>query len=577
MTLEDFLGNRYRVTARLPALTDTHQRYVVESTTGMHEQQVLSFCDYVNPLSPETLERQRKVVDAMARPPVALLCRVTDSQMQRDHQWVVSEHPGDCSLRELLQQRQSLSMEEVEAFLRLLMEACEGAVGLGWPKLNLEASHLFIDGRLGLPRIPAPDVPMFEAGGTDTPAFDPMATMQFNAADLRSALEPLPKDTRDYVLPLAALCCDLLGQPQSMRGGNARYQPVPQLTSHQNVLLRRALTSEGRAGFTSAKAFIEEFFGVSMHHSLSAHTERLRSLTATMSGRTASSSVTQSPVSASMVTVRRTGPVSPPPLPQAPTTGPLTTHAKDRETLTPLSPTLRLRLMPSNEEAPVITLVADERIYLGRSASDADFIAQFRPRSNTNDGRSRRISRVQTHLSLKVPKIVLEESAAVNPSVIHDSPIPGYAELDLPGVFLLAGEYPVEVRAMPSDYDQPREIADLAHKDEDKLQGAIILRPGGAGVLLCEVALVFSDVGIHFSKSGRPWLRVESGTAPAARVHRLANQFWLEPVETATVSATCADGLRSKTHELVLLTPGVKLRLGQHSYTVQAVTVGATV
>jgi hypothetical protein len=510
---------------------------------------------------------------------VGLLCRSIEWRLEPEFQWVVSELPQGPSLREVLQSRQSLTMEEVEAFLRLLTEACEAAVMLNWPKLSLETSNLYHDTRLGLPRVPAPDIPVFENAGTDTPEFDPMATMQFNAADLRSAMEPLPKDTRDYVLPLAALCCDLLGQPQAMRGGNARYQPVPQLTSQQNVLLRRALTSEGRAGFLSAKAFIDEFFGISMHSSIVAHTERLRSLTATMSSQSAAAA-SPPPLSAALVTVRQP---SPPPLPGAEgakplpvlKTAPLTVREGDREAAEQLSPVLRLRLMPESEDSPVFALVADERLVLGRSATDADFVAQFRPRSNTNDGRSRRISRAQMHLTLKGAKIVLEESSAVNPSVIHDAPIPGYAEMDLPANFLLGGEYPIEVRPMPSDYDQPRQV-ELPHKDKEKLHGAIILRAGGPGVLLCEAAVVFSDVGLHFSKSGRPWLRAESSTVPAARFHHMMGQFWLEPIEASVISAPRSDGAATKAHELVLLTMGAKLRIGSCGYTVQTYELGAS-
>jgi hypothetical protein len=340
------------------------------------------------------------------------------------------------------------------------------------------------------------------------------------------------------------------------------------------VLLRRALTSEGRVGFTSAKSFMDEFFGVPMSTGMVAHTDRLRSLTATMTQHSA----TQQPLSSALVTVRQ-----PPPLPmpgavaaKAPpllVRAPLTVRSGDREAAEKLAPVLRLRLTPDSDDSPVFALVADERLILGRSASDADFIAQFRPRSNTNDGRSRRISRSQMQLSLKGSKLVLEEGGAVNPSIVQDAPIPGYAEVNLPANFLLGGEYPIEVRPMPSDYDGPREV-DLPHKDGDMLQGAIIVRAGGAGVLLCEAAVVFSDVGLHFSKSGRPWFRAETSTVPAARFHRMAGQFWLEPIEASVISAPGADGSPTKAHELVLLTVGSKLRIGPCGYTVQDYTPG---
>ena len=318
MTLEQILNNRYTIAGRLPAFSATHQRYDLHSSGGTGERFVLSFCDYAKAISANAVARQRQVGEAMAHPAATLLCRAIECRFEREFQAVISECPGDVSLRAVLQEKQSLNIEEVEAFLRLLTEASEAAVQQGWPKLTFDASHLYLDRRLGLPRIPVPDVPAFDAVGTEMPGFDPMQTMQFNAADLRQALDPVPKDTRDYVQSLAALGCDLLGQPQTLRGGNARYQPVPQFTSQQNVLLRRALTGESRAGFPSARSFIEEFFGIPVQQDLASQTECLRTLTATV---TKAEPRTAAPILASALTVRM-------PLPQAaksaePATGPL--------------------------------------------------------------------------------------------------------------------------------------------------------------------------------------------------------------------------------------------------------------
>jgi len=572
MTLEDFLDKRYRVISRLPAFSSTHQRYCLQLAEGSTEKFVLSFQDYAKTVSTSALEQQRQVSENMMRPPVALLCRVVEARYEPEFQATISEFPGDMSLREVLQQRQSLSTDEVEAFLRLLTEACECAVTFNWPRLELDAAHLYLDPRLGLPRIPAPDVPSFEAVGSDA-EIDPLQTMQFNAADLRASLEPLPKDTKDYVLPLAALCCDLLGQPQTMRGGNARYQPVPQLTSQQNVLLRRALTSEGRAGFTSAKAFMDEFFGISVQQGLSSHTERLRSLTVTMSSRT--NHIDHPSIAMADITVRVAAPVAPPPLPPTePVTAPLVISPADREEAEKMSPADRWRLVPDKEESPSLALIAGSIILLGRSAADADFIAQFRPRSNINDGRSRRISRVQCRAFLLDGKVCLEESSAVNPSVIHDSPLVGRADLDLPANFLLAGEYPIEVRTIPSDYTGRREIKDMPDAPDIPLGGGVLMRAGGSGVFLCEAAVVKSDISLYFSKSGRPWFRAE-GSPPAARFHLLWGQFWLEPIEASVISTGGSGSAATKAHHLVLLREGLRLRLGPYGYTVQSYKVAA--
>jgi hypothetical protein len=227
--------------------------------------------------------------------------------------------------------------------------------------------------------------------------------------------------------------------------------------------------------------------------------------------------------------------------------------------------------VPDSEEAPIFALVGEDTLVLGRSASDADFIAQFRPRSNMNDARSRRVSRAQARARIKDGKLVLEESEAVNPSVLQDAPIPGFAEVDLPTNFLLAGEFPVEARAIATDFVVGREVKDWPDAEDPnaKLHGAVILRPGGSGVLLCEAAAVLSDVGIHFSKSGRPWLRADSAAMPVARLQRFAQQFWFEPLESSVVAVASGTELRSKAHELILLTDGAKVRLGPYGYTVR--------
>src|SRR5690349_19976758 len=112
MTLEDELGTRYRVASRMPAFAATHHRYVTQGTSGSPEAFVLSYCDYAKPLSAGAIEKQKAVAGAMSRPPVAMLCRTIEWRIEPEFQWVVSELPEGPSLREVLQQRQFLTMEE---------------------------------------------------------------------------------------------------------------------------------------------------------------------------------------------------------------------------------------------------------------------------------------------------------------------------------------------------------------------------------------------------------------------------------------------------------------------------------
>lgn len=536
MNLEEIFGQPYQIVGRLPAWLESHQRFMVQNPAAEGGRWILSYCAPVEEVSPESLLQQRRFIEAMTKPPVALLARVMEADIQPDRQMVISEVPGDQTLRELLQARQALSLDETEAFLRMLTEACESAAAHGWPKLPMELSHLYLDGRIGLPRIAVPDVPLWdEEGGL-----------------------PKPADARDYVKPLAALCCEFLGQPQSLRSGNVRYQPIAQLSVSQNAVLRRALTGEDRMDYSGARAFMNELFS---HQDGVTPAEKMRTLTETMS------SEDRQVISADAVTVRFTVPAVRQTSSTASGSAPLTVLPGDREIAAALPPVKRLRLLPDSEDAAVFTLVHDEWLTMGRSAAEADFIAQFRPRSNVNDGRSRRISRAQTRLQLRDGRLIIEENGAVNPSLYEGSIIPSKLEVHATDSFMLAGLYPIDVRYVASDYKTACEIHGWPQPETVGKRGALMVSAGGSGVFLCEAAMIYSDIGLHFSKSGRPWFRAETNTRPVARIHVIAGQFWLEPVEANMVARL--GGAKSKRHELILLSDGTKLRIGPYGYTVQ--------
>jgi hypothetical protein len=569
MKFEQILHHRYTIAGRLPACSATHQRYELLCAGGTGDHFVLSFCDYAKAISTKAVARQHQVGKLLVQPAAAILCQAIECRFEPDFQAVISECPGEVSLREVLQERQSLDIEEVEAFLRLLADAAESAVRQGWPKLMLDVAHLYLNERLGLPRIPVPDVPIFDTVGTELPGFDPMQTMQFNAADLMPSADPIPKDSREYVPVLAALACDLLGQPKTLRGHNTRYQPVPQFTSQQNIHLRRALTGEARAGFASAQNFMEELFGIPLQLDLATHTERLRSLALTAS-KTESRPTT--PTFDPALTVRL-------PQPRVAATDdsanvPLVVHESDAVVLATLPPVQRIRLMPDVEEAPVFSLAAVEWLLLGRSAGDADFVAQFRPRSSAADGRTRRISRVQARIRATGKRMELEESDMLNPSTYRDTPVGAGLMLDSPAFMLLAGEYPLELHRVKLDDHTPRTFAGRPDWNEDvATQGALVVRPGGPGVMLWETALILSDVGLHFSQSGRPWLQVDGSDSAAARLHFIRGQFWLETIEVGTIK--CANGSALPAHELLLLRADLKFFIGSYAYCVQPVTLSA--
>jgi hypothetical protein len=157
--------------------------------------------------------------------------------------------------------------------------------------------------------------------------------------------------------------------------------------------------------------------------------------------------------------------------------------------------------------------------------------------------------------------------------VHRDGSLHNGAALDSPAFLLLAGEYPLEMHRVPSDYDAARVVQDHEPwNDSIPPQGALVTRPAGPGVLLWETAMVLSDVGLHFSKSGRPWFRVDKDHVPALRVHHLAGHFWMEIMDER-VLRTPGNEARRQRHDLLHLHDGLRIQLGNHAYTVHAVAL----
>lgn len=256
--------------------------------------------------------------------------------------------------------------------------------------------------------------------------------------------------------------------------------------------------------------------------------------------------------------------------PPVDSTAVLTISEEDQLASTTLPPASRLRLVPGNEEAPIISLVADATLVAGRSSTEADFISQFRPRSNINDGRSRRIGRTQAKLQWRHDRLRIYEPDVVNPSLILETPIRLRAALALPTTVVLAGEYALRVRSVASHYTSKREIKGWPTEDDTPLKGAMVLQSAQSGVLASESALLVSDISVYLTAAGRPKLLVSSADKPVMRFHRLGGHFWMEVIQPDHVLTTANTPDQLQHHEnLRLLKHGMNIKLGNHAYTVQ--------
>lgn len=263
--LEEILAEAFIVEKRLPCPSGLHRRFEVRPKSGPEAgdaTRVLSCAQYGSPLDPEALALQKEIGERLRTPASAALCGMLDASFEPGHHWMTSTLPVQGSVHDHLREHRKLAIEDVEWLLRVLASSLASAVEKGWPRFSLDAHEIRVDFRAREVGVLLPDMPLF--GMTATAAVDPMQTMAFNPAALSPSLAPVPTSSREYVTPLAMLCCEMLGEEVSGSGpgSNERFRPIAALSAQQNRVLRAALVGSDRHGFETLLAFAAEFTGI---------------------------------------------------------------------------------------------------------------------------------------------------------------------------------------------------------------------------------------------------------------------------------------------------------------------------
>ncbi len=236
-------------------------------------------------------------------------------------------------------------------------------------------------------------------------------------------------------------------------------------------------------------------------------------------------------------------------------------------------PVTRLRLMPEDKAQPILGLVAESQVWLGRSSSHSDFVAQFRPRNEANDARTRSISRAQATAIVEKGNIRLRDLSKVNLSTISGRRLNDPEEAELPLSLKLASEYPLEMRSLTAAYAPPGPKVQgwPIFPVRPEQRGSVTFRALESGVMPFELAWVFTDVTLV--NDGKGTVLFDAAYAPAviARIHHHAGSFWLEAV---AVSVTARVNERPvQPNEVVPLQPDDRLVLGDRTFTVQSYTL----
>jgi hypothetical protein len=254
--LEEQVFARFEMYGRLPAGNGPHRRF--SGRMKNRNELLLVSCASYGPLPDDCVELQRQVGEKMKHPGCPSLIGLLEAVYEAEYHWQCAIVQGE-GLRECLRTRQSLTPAQAGWIMSCLADALTAVVRDGWPRLVINAAQVCVDLKAGRAWLLPPDMPLF--GVPTLQMAIPQQTMAFNPASFAAADEPaIPTCTRDYVSPLAALCCEMLGfAASSVPSQNERFRSIPALNSHQNTLLRSALAGSQRHHFESVADFVSQF------------------------------------------------------------------------------------------------------------------------------------------------------------------------------------------------------------------------------------------------------------------------------------------------------------------------------
>lgn len=338
------------------------------------------------------------------------------------------------------------------------------------------------------------------------------------------ALESVGRSSGPATRPVghfARLALMLLGQGGNLTGEDGtRFTPVPELSADINGLLRRALASDAPEDLTLPRL--------------------LTQLTAALAGHTAIAQASRHVL-------------------QVP------------EDLRPCVsvPCVRLRLRPQENPNSIITLCADDALWLGRASTHSDYVAHFTPHSHITKERTMRISRAQARLYMQNGQLFIEDLGATNPSFVAGRRISNPEIADLPTTLVLAGEYPVEIRALKSAYATPGPAV-IGWPPATRRA----LRRGGCALFSLdssttpfETAWIFTDASLATDSTGRLVFDDKDTQNSMARFHYHAGAFW---VEATAASMIDLNGRRLHSGDMAPLNPDDEIRILGQLFQVQA-------
>ncbi len=196
--------------------------------------------------------------------------------------------------------------------------------------------------------------------------------------------------------------------------------------------------------------------------------------------------------------------------------------------------TNRLRLLPTDDRRPPLQLTAGTRFFIGRSPLDADYVAQFTPRSAENDKRTLKINRRHAALralpdgqGFRFENLSEHSTPQLDEQLVRDSvPLPETETT----VLALPGGCRLEMLRLAGHYQAARTCSDpdLREDEPSRLHGAFAVLPLTEGLLPFSALWLLSDAALYFHDDELAFLPPDPYAQPALRFHHFAGAFWIE-------------------------------------------------
>jgi hypothetical protein len=233
-----------------------------------------------------------------------------------------------------------------------------------------------------------------------------------------------------------------------------------------------------------------------------------------------------------------------------------------------------LKLEPVTPGPVEIRLVARSSFNLGRSRDECDFLTWFWPRNDSNDQKTRRISKKHCVLAIHGMKIHVRDNDTSNHTMLggQDLTSKDGDPIERRGILKIANVYSVDVTPFPSNMPEGPAIANLRNWSGPQsgtapvLRGSVRFIPMTSQVLPQNSTWLLTD-GAFGTSRANPIIVDAPGLAEIqGRFHHHLGSFWIE--SSVNNGAVHVNGARLEPGFIVPLVTGQSVKFGETSYRV---------